>query len=106
MDGSSQGVSGENRTADVLDSGASVGCISGVVSVGIAATRTLLFDDPIGTVLGTLKVPKISPQLSGFTRQLRGGKARSSFVRMSIQTELDFFRLACSLLRASEGGLN
>jgi hypothetical protein len=48
MAGSSQGVSVENSTADVLDSGAGIGYISGVVSVGIAAAPTLLFDDLLG----------------------------------------------------------
>jgi len=48
MAGSSQGVSVENRTADVLDSGSGIGCISGVVLVGIAAAPTLLFGDLLG----------------------------------------------------------
>ncbi len=48
MAGSSHSASVENRTADVLDSGAGVGYISGVVSVGIAAARTLLIGDLLG----------------------------------------------------------
>jgi hypothetical protein len=48
MAGSSQGISVENWTADVLDSGSGIGCISGVVSVVIAAPPTLLFGDLLG----------------------------------------------------------
>lgn len=48
MADSSQGVSVENSTADVLGASPCIGDVSGVIPMGIASARTLLLDDVLG----------------------------------------------------------